>query len=123
MRTITSPVDLKMALDNKEQEVLWDERNVYIIYSRKDVQEAIEQSKVHIYPGNKKMKTALDVIAKHQDELVSTDESNSIAGPILVALSTLFVVLVLGLVALLKNTHTTIQYNQKDGTFELITYR
>ncbi len=123
MRTITSPVDLKMALDNKEQEVLWDERNVYIIYSRKDVQEAIEQSKVHIYPGNKRMKTALDVIAKHQDELVSTDESNSIAGPILVALSTLFVVLVLGLVALLKNTHTTIQYNQKDGTFELITYR
>ena len=123
MRTITSPVDLKMALDNKEQEVLWDERNVYIIYSRKDVQEAIKQSKVHIYPGNKKMKTALDVIAKHQDELVSTDESNSIAGPILVALSTLFVVLVLGLVALLKNTHTTIQYNQKDGTFELITYR
>jgi hypothetical protein len=112
-----------MALDNKEQEVLWDERNVYIIYSRKDVQEAIEQSKVHIYPGNKRMKTALDVIAKHQDELVSTDESNSIAGPILVALSTLFVVLVLGLVALLKNTHTTIQYNQKDGTFELITYR
>ena len=123
MRTITSPVDLKMALDNKEQEVLWDERKVYIIYSRKDVQEAIEQSKVHIYPGNKRMKTALDVIAKHQDELVSTDESNSIAGPILVALSTLFVVLVLGLVALLKNTHTTIQYNQKDGTFELITYR
>ena len=123
MRTITSPVDLKMALDNKEQEVLWDERNVYIIYSRKDVQEAIEQSKVHIYPGNKRMKTALDVIAKHQYELVSTDESNSIAGPILVALSTLFVVLVLGLVALLKNTHTTIQYNQKDGTFELITYR
>ena len=123
MRTITSPVDLKMALDNKEQEVLWDERNVYIIYSRKDVQEAIEQSKVHIYPGNKRMKTALDVIAKHQDELVSTDESNSIAGPILVALSTLFVVLVLGLVALLKNTHTTIKYNQKDGTFELITYR
>jgi hypothetical protein len=123
MRTITSPLDLKTALDNKEQEVLWDERNVYLVYSRKDVQEAIEQSKVHIYPGNKRMKTALDVIAKHQDELVLSDESNSITGPILVALSTLFVVLVLGLVALLKNTHTTLQYNPKDGTFELITYR
>jgi len=123
MRTITSPVDLKTALDNKEQEVLWDERNVYLVYSRKDVQEAIEQSKVHIYPGNKRMKTALDVIAKHQDELVLSDESSSITGPILVALSTLFVVLVLGLVALLKNTHTTLQYNPKDGTFELITYR
>ena len=123
MRTITSSTDLKMALDNKEQEVLWDERNVFIVYSKKDVQEAIDQSKVHIYPGNKKMKTALDIIAKRQDELLSSDQDSSITGPVLIALSTLFVVLVLGLVALLKNTHTTIQCNPKDGTFELITYR
>lgn len=123
MRTIISPADLKIALDNKEHEVLWDERKVYIVYSKKDVKDAIDLGQPHIYPGNRRMRKALTFIVDHQEKLLSSTHDDFISGPVLIALSTLFVVLVLGLVAILKNTHTSLLYNPKDGTIELITYR
>jgi len=139
--------DLKKAIENKEHEMLFppdyssvdlsqyqdlnslkdylfeNNRKVYIVYSKKDVRDAIEQGQEAIYPGNKKMEKALKFITRHQKtETFSPWGAVRLSGPIIVVLAGMALILVLGLTAILRNTETEITRNA-DGTFTLKTKR
>ena len=139
--------DLKKAIENKEHEMLFppdissvdlsqyqdlnslkdylfeNNRKVYIVYSKKDVQDAIEQGQEGIYPGNKKMEKALKFITRHQKtETLSPWGAVSLSGPIIVVLAATGVFLVLGLTAILRNTETKIT-RKPDGSYTIETKR
>lgn len=139
--------DLKKAIENKEHEMLFppdissvdlsqyqdlnslkdylleNNRKVYIVYSKKDVRDAIEHGQEGIYPGNKKMEKALKYITRHQPQnTFETEHTVGAVPPILIlGLATAGVFLILGLTAILRNTETEII--RKKGIYIIKTKR
>ncbi len=121
MTTINSPGDLKTALKNKEHEILFHGRNVYIVYSKKDFQDAVNKKFSYIYPGNKRMEKALPIVEENQDKAFKMGTTNGvISETTIVALSTLVVILVLGILAIVLNGDLELK-RQPDGTYILKT--
>ena len=125
MITINSSEDFVTAFKNHAHEAYYNGKTIYIVYSKNDVQDAINNEFLCIYPGTAKMQAALKFITRHQKEIEQEmDEKTGmdITGVVLVALVGLGVVLILGLVAILKNTETEIAKNA-DGSFTIKTKR
>ena len=125
MITINSSEDFETAFKNHVHEAQYNGKTIYIVYSKNDVQDAIDKGCQYIYPGTAKMQAALKFITRHQKNAEKeTDEKMDldITGVILVALVGLCVLLILGLVAILKNTETEIIKNA-DGSFTIKTNR
>ena len=125
MITINSSEDFETAFKNHVHEAQYNGKTIYIVYSKNDVQDAIDKECQYIYPGTSKMQAALKFITRHQkDTEQEMDEKMGmdITGVILVALVGLCVILILGLVAILKNTETEITRNA-DGSFTIKTKR
>ena len=125
MITINSSEDFVTAFKNHAHEAYYNGKTIYIVYSKNDVHDAINNEFLCIYPGTAKMQAALKFITRHQkdteqemDEKMGVD----ITGVVLVALVGLCVLLILGLVAILKNTETEIAKNA-DGSFTIKTKR
>ena len=125
MITINSSKDFATAFENHVHEAQFNGKTIYIVYSKNDVQDAIDKKFQYVYPGTAKMQAALKFITRHQknsekemDEKMDLD----ITGVILVALVGLGVILILGLVAILRNTETEITRNA-DGSFTIKTKR
>lgn len=125
MITINSSNDFVTAFENHVHEAQYNGKTIYIVYSKNDVQDAIDKGCQYIYPGTAKMQAALKFITRHQKDIgQEMDEKMGvdITGVILVALVGLGVLLILGLVAILKNTETEIIKNA-DGSFTIKTKR
>lgn len=120
MITITTQEDLEKAIKNKEHEMMYNGNCNYIVYSKNDMQNAIEQNYQYVFPGSQSMKIAMYFITRHQE--MESEEKEELAGPIIVALAALAVVLILGLTAILRNTETLLIRNA-DGSFSLSTKR
>lgn len=122
MTTINSPGDLKTAIKNKEHEIMFHGRKVYIVYSKRDFQDAVDQKEKYVYPGNKRMEKALEIVEENQDTAVMTGTTNNLvlSGPTIIGLASLAVILVLGLLAILINNNLKIKKNT-DGSWELET--
>ena len=125
MITINSSKDFATAFENHVHEAQYNGKTIYIVYSKNDVQDAIDKKFLYVYPGTAQMQAALKFITRHQknveqemDEKMGVD----ITGVVLVALVGLCVLLILGLVAILKNTETEIIKNA-DGSFTIKTNR
>ena len=120
MITINTQEDLEKAIKNKEHEMMYNGNCNYIVYSKNDMQYAIEQNYQYVFPGSQSMKIAMYFITRHQE--MESEEKEELAGPIIVALAALAVVLILGLTAILRNTETLLIRNA-DGSFSLSTKR
>lgn len=128
MTIINSPGDLKTAIKNKEHEIMFHGRKVYIVYSKDDFQNAVDQKQKYVYPGNKKMEKVLEIVEENQDTAVVTGTTNetittdniALSGPTIIGLGTLFVILVLGILAILINHNLKIT-RHPDGSWSLET--
>ena len=125
MITINSSEDFETAFKNHVHEAQYNGKTIYIVYSKNDFLDAIDKKFQYVYPGSAKMQAALKFITRHQKNAEKeTDEKMDldITGVILVALVGLGVILILGLVAILRNTETEITRNA-DGSFTIKTKR
>ena len=125
MITINSSQDFAAAFENHVHEAQYKGKTIYIVYSKTDFQDAIDQKFQYVYPGTAQMQAALKFITRHQkntEQEMEEETELDITGVILMALVGLGVILILGLVAILKNTETEIIRNA-DGSFSLKTKR